>query len=375
MKKPTIATKVVSALIILTFICTGNAYPLEYKDTLRKPMGGDALNRAVAVADAASPALTSVKLETAELLLHILRIIQYYRYEIIFDVHRWQQVLKVRGEKLQEIQVQEAFNLFEALYVKMLAEQQIGGLGLRTRSGVTEIRKVVKMLRVIISQGGQVSSAESLAVLASDDRNEEQQVRVLLEVDMIDLCYYDVEQVTRFFVMDMQREIRDTRAPIKDFKSWDALGQLLLKISMKGVKKPRIADRILTYRLKRLKEAVQVRRLSATDEAIRTLALTRLTSKETTHDEMVAWLKDALGDRKDISTIANAIIEKRKDTEAFSNLMVLARLRPSQRNRNPYLSQKDVARFAYYLYGLVTQETNQRFDDLMASSMFVGTQL
>ena len=42
MKKPTISTKVVSALIILTFICSGNVYPLDNKNTLRKPLGDTA---------------------------------------------------------------------------------------------------------------------------------------------------------------------------------------------------------------------------------------------------------------------------------------------------------------------------------------------
>ena len=52
-------TKSISALIILTFICSGNVYPLEGKDTLRKPIGSDALTRAAKAADAASPVFTS----------------------------------------------------------------------------------------------------------------------------------------------------------------------------------------------------------------------------------------------------------------------------------------------------------------------------
>ncbi|MDP2912080.1 MAG: hypothetical protein Q8N76_07100 [Candidatus Omnitrophota bacterium] len=59
MKNPNLSTKFVSALIILTFICSGNVYSLEYKDTLRKPIGSDALTRAAKAADAASPALAS----------------------------------------------------------------------------------------------------------------------------------------------------------------------------------------------------------------------------------------------------------------------------------------------------------------------------
>lgn len=48
MKKPNISTKFIYALIILTlylYICTGNVYALERKDTLRKPIGNDALLR------------------------------------------------------------------------------------------------------------------------------------------------------------------------------------------------------------------------------------------------------------------------------------------------------------------------------------------
>ena len=47
MKSSDVFTKLISVSIIFAFICSGNVYPLNYNDTLRKPMGSDALSRMV----------------------------------------------------------------------------------------------------------------------------------------------------------------------------------------------------------------------------------------------------------------------------------------------------------------------------------------
>ena len=54
MNKASISTKLISTLIILTFIFTSNVYSLERKDTLRKPIGSDALTRAAKAVEASS---------------------------------------------------------------------------------------------------------------------------------------------------------------------------------------------------------------------------------------------------------------------------------------------------------------------------------